>query len=47
MVTTHYPHRISKRKRLRKLGFRARMRTSNGRKLISNKRRKGQQAQIA
>ncbi|MCD4825783.1 MAG: 50S ribosomal protein L34 [Phycisphaerae bacterium] len=42
----HYPHRISKRKRARKCGFRARMRTSNGRKLISNKRRAGKQAQI-
>ncbi|MBT3198915.1 MAG: 50S ribosomal protein L34 [Phycisphaerales bacterium] len=41
----HYPHRISKRKRARKLGFRARMRTANGRKIINSKRRKGKQAQ--
>ncbi len=41
----HYPHRISKVKRARKLGFRARMRTKNGRKIINNKRRRGQSAQ--
>jgi len=41
----HYPHRISKRKRARKLGFRARMRTASGRKIINSKRRKGKQAQ--
>ncbi|MFP4355252.1 MAG: 50S ribosomal protein L34 [Phycisphaerae bacterium] len=41
----HYPHRISKRKRARKMGFRARMRTRNGRKIINSRRRKGQQAQ--
>jgi len=37
----HYPHRISKIKRARKIGFRARMRTSNGRKLINRRRAKG------
>ena len=41
----HYPHRISKRKRARKIGFRARMRTSNGRKLINAKRRMGRKVQ--
>ncbi|MDP6046566.1 MAG: 50S ribosomal protein L34 [Phycisphaerae bacterium] len=41
----HYPHRISKRKRARKLGFRARMRTVGGRRIINGKRRKGKQAQ--
>ena len=41
----HYHHRISKRKRSRKLGFRARMRTASGRKLINRKRRKGRQVQ--
>ena len=41
----HYKHRISKRKRSRKLGFRARMRTASGRKLINRKRRKGRQVQ--
>ncbi len=42
----HYPHRISKRKRSRKIGFRARMRTSNGRKLINRKRRLGRKVQV-
>ena len=41
----HYPHRISKVKRARKLGFRARMRTRNGRKIINAKRRRGQRVQ--
>ncbi len=41
----HYPHRISKRKRARKIGFRARMRTHSGRKLINRKRRAGRKAQ--
>ncbi|MDP7163529.1 MAG: 50S ribosomal protein L34 [Phycisphaerae bacterium] len=42
----HYPHRISKRKRLRKHGFRARMRTASGRKIINRKRRKGRKVQV-
>ncbi len=37
----HYPRRISNIKRVRKLGFRARMKTSKGRKLINRKRRMG------
>jgi len=37
----HYPRRNSKIKRARKQGFRARMRTHNGRKLINRKRRHG------
>jgi large subunit ribosomal protein L34 len=41
----HYPHRISKIKRARKLGFRARMRTRNGRKIINARRRRGQKVQ--
>jgi len=43
----HYPHKISKRKRSRRIGFRARMRTHNGRKLINRKRRVGRQVQVA
>ena len=43
----HYPHRISKIKRKRKQGFRARMRTAKGRKLINAKRRRGQKVNIA
>lgn len=42
----HYPHRISKVKRARKCGFRARMRTKNGRKIINAKRRLGRKVQI-
>ena len=34
-------HRTSKIKKLRKSGFRARMRTNKGRKLINKKRREG------
>ena len=41
----HYPKRISKVKRARKLGFRARMRTKDGRKIINAKRRRGQKVQ--
>ncbi len=42
----HYPHRISKVKRARKIGFRARMRTAGGRKTINNKRRVGRKVQV-
>jgi large subunit ribosomal protein L34 len=41
----HYPRRISKRKRARKIGFRARMRTAKGRKIINRKRRLGRKVQ--
>ncbi len=37
----HYPRRVSKIKRVRKFGFRARMKTSAGRKIINRKRRLG------
>jgi large subunit ribosomal protein L34 len=42
----HYPHKISKVKRARKIGFRARMRTANGRKMINRKRRAGRKVQV-
>jgi len=42
----HYPRRISKRHRARRIGFRARMRTRKGRKIINRKRRAGRQAQV-
>jgi len=42
----HYPHRISIRKRLRKQGFRARMRRPGGRKMIARKRRKGRRINV-
>jgi large subunit ribosomal protein L34 len=37
----HYPRRVSNTKRVRKFGFRARMKTKNGRKMINRKRRMG------
>ncbi|MCY2931747.1 MAG: bL34 family ribosomal protein [Planctomycetota bacterium] len=42
----HYPHRISHRKRARKSGFRARMRTKAGRDTINRKRRRGRAVQV-
>ncbi len=39
--TMHYPRRVSKIKRVRNLGFRARMKTKAGRRMINRKRRKG------
>ena len=40
-MSTHYPKRRSLVKRARKFGFRARMRTKSGRKLINRRRRQG------
>jgi large subunit ribosomal protein L34 len=40
-MAVHYPRRTSKIKRARSIGFRARMRTRNGRKIISRQRRIG------
>ena len=37
----HYPRRNSKIKRVRKFGFRARMKTKSGRKMINRRRRAG------
>jgi large subunit ribosomal protein L34 len=37
----HYPHRTSRIKRVRAIGFRARMKTKNGRKMINRKRAAG------
>jgi large subunit ribosomal protein L34 len=42
----HYPHRISKVKRARKIGFLKRMSTKNGRKIINAKRRAGRRVQV-
>ncbi len=43
----HYEKRVSKVKRARKIGFRARMATKAGRKLINRKRRVGRLVNIA
>jgi len=37
----HYPRRVSKIKRIRNRGFRSRMKTRLGRKMINRKRRLG------
>jgi len=42
----HYPHKISKVKRARKLGFLVRMQTKNGRNMIARKRRAGRKVQV-
>jgi len=45
-MSTHYPKRRSNIKRARSLGFRARMRTKNGRKAINRKRRAGRSVNV-
>jgi large subunit ribosomal protein L34 len=42
----HYPHKSSKIKRARSIGFRARMRTKKGRQMINRKRRVGRAVQV-
>jgi ribosomal protein L34 len=42
----HYPHKISRIKKIRKVGFRARMSTSKGRKIINSKRRLGRAIRV-
>jgi large subunit ribosomal protein L34 len=37
----HYPRKLSRIKKVRKQGFRARMRTSKGRKMLNRQRRAG------
>ncbi|MEM1167430.1 MAG: 50S ribosomal protein L34 [Planctomycetota bacterium] len=43
----HYPRRNSRIKRKRSIGFRARMRTKSGRKIINAKRRRGSRINVA
>lgn len=45
-MPTHYPKRRSMVKRRRQFGFRARMRTKNGRKIINAKRQRGQRVNV-
>jgi large subunit ribosomal protein L34 len=42
----HYPHKSSKIKRARSIGFRARMRTKKGRQMINRKRSVGRAVQV-
>lgn len=42
----HYPHKISKVKRARAVGFRGRMKTAKGRQMINRKRRAGRRVQV-
>ena len=42
----HYPRRVSRIKKIRKQGFRARMRTKAGRKLINRKRAMGRRLNV-
>ncbi|MCC6683370.1 MAG: 50S ribosomal protein L34 [Phycisphaeraceae bacterium] len=45
-MPTHYPKRRSLVKRARKFGFRARMRTTDGRKTLNRKRRVGRSVNV-
>jgi ribosomal protein L34 len=40
-MAIHYPRRTSKIKKVRKMGFRARMKTKSGRKILNGRRRIG------
>jgi ribosomal protein L34 len=42
----HYPHKVSRRKKVRAVGFRARMKTRKGRKIINSKRRTGRAIRV-
>ena len=45
-MTTHYHKRRSLVKRARKFGFRARMRTKTGRRMLNRKRRVGRRVNV-
>ncbi|HTV47885.1 MAG TPA: 50S ribosomal protein L34 [Phycisphaerae bacterium] len=42
----HYPHKVSNRKRVRKIGFRARMKSKKGRQMLNRKRRAGRSVNV-
>lgn len=43
----HYPRKVSRRRRKRRIGFRARRRTPAARKMLNRKRRLGRKLQAA
>lgn len=43
----HYPHRTSRLKRKRSIGFRARMKTKHGRQMMNRKRKVGRSLNVA
>ncbi len=45
-MSTHYHKKRSLTKRTRKFGFRARMKTTNGRKMLNRKRRLGRSLSV-
>jgi large subunit ribosomal protein L34 len=45
-MAIHYPRRISKVKRARQFGFRARMKTKAGRRIVNRKRRMGRRVNV-
>lgn len=45
-MAMHYPRRVSRIKKIRKQGFRARMRTKSGRKIINARRRIGRRVNV-
>jgi ribosomal protein L34 len=42
----HYQHIMSKKRRSSRVGFRNRMKTHNGRKMINRKRKMGRRVQV-
>ena len=45
-MAIHYPRRVSRIKRKRRYGFRARMKSSAGRKMLNRKRRVGRRVNV-
>lgn len=45
-LAMHYPHKVSRIKKVRSIGFRTRMATSKGRKIINRKRRVGRAIRV-